>query len=89
MRVLILFSSCLLALAIGRAQQPSDPSDTPPEPKPEDVLKPLHYSLVITATPLGPEIERRGTQVFEQTLFSRDDQVFHLLDAGINAGQHD
>jgi hypothetical protein len=86
--ILVSFSSCLLAVALGRAQ-PADSNTTPSEPKPEDVLQPLHYSLVITATPLGPEIERRGTQVFEQTLFSRDDQVFHLLDAGINAGQHE
>jgi hypothetical protein len=83
----VLLSFCLLTAAIGRAQPAG--SSTPAEPKPGDVLKPLHYSLVITATPLGPEIERRSTQVFEQTLFSRDDQVFHLLDAGINAGQHE
>jgi hypothetical protein len=66
----------------ANAQQPGDDAPT----KPEDVLKPLHYSLVITATPLGPEIERRNSEVFEHTLFSRDDQIFHLLDAGINAG---
>jgi hypothetical protein len=76
---------CLLAAAIVLAQ----PAETTPQPKPEDVLKPLHYSIVITATPLGLEIERRNSQVLEQTLFSRDDQVFHLLDAGINAGQHE
>ncbi len=27
--------------------------------------------------------------MFQQTLFSRDDQVFHQLNAGINAGQHE
>jgi TonB dependent receptor-like, beta-barrel/TonB-dependent Receptor Plug Domain len=95
----MLLIGCLLGAALAGAQQtdsnaaadPNGPADsnTAAELKPEDVLKPLHYSLVITATPLGPEIERRSTKVFEQTLFSRDDQVFHLLDAGINAGQHE
>ena len=103
MRRLILFSlCCFLAVAMARAQpnaskdasksqdsgDSQDASDSE-NLKPEDVLKPLHYSLVITATPLGPEIERRNAEVFEKTLFSRDDQLFHLLDAGINAGQHE
>jgi hypothetical protein len=77
----------VMTLASGAAQS-TDPKSSQ-DPKPEDVLQPLHYSLVITATPLGPQIERRSTKVFEETLFSRDDQVFHLLDAGINAGQHE
>jgi outer membrane receptor protein involved in Fe transport len=87
MRLPLMFACCLLAAVTGRAQ-PAD-ADSSSHPKPEDVLQPLHYSIVITATPLGPEIEHRNSTVFEQTLFSRDDQVFHLLDAGINAGQHE
>lgn len=46
-------------------------------------------SIVITAKPIEPAIDHRNAEVFEQTLFSRDDQVFHQLNAGINAGQHE
>jgi outer membrane receptor protein involved in Fe transport len=49
----------------------------------------VHDSLVITASPLDPAIERRNETIYRDTLFSRDDQVFHTLDAGINAGQHE
>jgi hypothetical protein len=49
----------------------------------------LYQSIVITATPIEPALDRRNQEVFNRTLFSRDDQVFHLLDAGINAGQHE
>jgi hypothetical protein len=52
-------------------------------------LPPLHTSIVITATPVEPAFDRRNSEVFERTLFSRDDQIFHVLDAGINAGQHE
>ncbi|MGH9661544.1 MAG: TonB-dependent receptor [Bryobacteraceae bacterium] len=48
----------------------------------------LRQSVVITASPVAPQIDRRNGEVFVRTLYSRDDQVFHLLDAGINAGQH-
>src|SRR5204863_2539814 len=49
----------------------------------------LHQSIVITASPVEPELDRKNSEVFDKTLFSRDDQVFHVLDAGINAGQHE
>ena len=46
-------------------------------------------SLVITAKSLEPSIDLRNSEVFNRTLFTRDDQVFQQLDAGINAGQHE
>ncbi len=49
----------------------------------------VHESVVITASSLDPGIERRSEEVYRSTLFSRDDQVFHTLNAGINAGQHE
>jgi hypothetical protein len=52
-------------------------------------VPPVHDSLVITASQLDPTIDRRNEAVYRDTLFSRDDQVFHTLDAGINAGQHE
>ena len=52
-------------------------------------LPKVHTSITITASPVEPAIDHRNKEVFEQTLFSRDDQVFHQLNAGINAGQHE
>lgn len=55
----------------------------------EYIVPPIHDSIVIEASALDPGIERRNEAVYKNTLFSRDDQVFHTLDAGINAGQHE
>jgi hypothetical protein len=52
-------------------------------------IPPVHDSLVITASQLDPALDRRNEAIYRDTLFSRDDQVFHTLDAGINAGQHE
>lgn len=61
-----------------------------PKPdKPETVIPLVLTSIVITAKPIEPSIDLRNAEVFQQTLFSRDDQVFHQLNAGINAGQHE
>lgn len=49
----------------------------------------VHTSIVITASPLQVEVDRRNAEVFQRTLFTRDDQIFHVLDGGINAGQHE
>ena len=46
-------------------------------------------SVVITAKVLEPALDLRNSEVFNRTLFSRDDQVFQQLNAGINAGQHE
>lgn len=55
----------------------------------ELVIPKIHDSLVISASQLDPTLDRRNETVYRDTLFSRDDQVFHTLDAGINAGQHE
>ncbi|MGE0133000.1 MAG: TonB-dependent receptor [Blastocatellales bacterium] len=55
----------------------------------EYVIPKIHDSLIISASQLDPTIDRRNEAVYRDTLFSRDDQVFHTLDAGINAGQHE
>ena len=49
----------------------------------------VHESLVISATALNPTIDQRNENVYKSTLFSRDDQIFDTLAAGINAGQHE
>ena len=46
-------------------------------------------SLVITAKVLEPGIDLRNAETLNKTLFTRDDQVLNLLNAGINAGQHE
>ena len=55
----------------------------------EFVIPPIHESLVITETVLEPSIDRRDDVIYKSTLFSRDDQVFQTLDAGISLGQHE
>jgi outer membrane receptor protein involved in Fe transport len=49
----------------------------------------VHEQLVISATALNPRIDERNENVYKSTLFSRDDQIFDTLAAGINAGQHE
>jgi len=46
-------------------------------------------TIVITAKSLEPAIDLRNSEVFNRTLFTRDDQVLQQLSAGINAGQHE
>ncbi|MBX9601902.1 MAG: TonB-dependent receptor [Bryobacteraceae bacterium] len=73
----------LLPLCRAIGQQPA----TLPDVKP--AIPPLHTSIVITAKPIEPSLDYRNAAVFQETLFSRDDQVFHQLNAGLNAGQHE
>lgn len=74
-------AGCFAALAAVLQAQAPDP--TLPR------IEPVIETITITAQPLGPQLDLRNGAVFSETLFSRDDQVFHLLDAGINAGQHE
>lgn len=48
-----------------------------------------HQSVVITAKSLEPTVDLRNAEVFNRTLFTRDDQIVQQLDAGISAGQHE
>src|SRR5262249_56442397 len=48
-----------------------------------------HESVVITASTLEPGVDLRNSEVFNRTLFTRDDQVMQQLNAGIDAGQHE
>jgi Outer membrane cobalamin receptor protein len=52
-------------------------------------LPPVHTTVVITGTAIEPTIDHRNGEVFHQTLLSRDDQIFHMVAAGVNAGQHE
>jgi hypothetical protein len=55
----------------------------------QPVIPPVHTSIVITASPIEPTVDRLDSEVFGRTLFGRDDQLLHVLGAGINAGQHE
>jgi hypothetical protein len=59
------------------------------QPNEEPALPVLKQSIEVRATPIEPALDRRNSEVYTRTLFTRDDQVFHLLDAGISAGQHE
>jgi hypothetical protein len=52
-------------------------------------VSPQRQSIVITTKTLEPAIDLRNAEVFNRTLFTRDDQVLQQLNAGINAGQHE
>src|SRR6266849_8041926 len=78
-------------LVLGAAawgQTPPQPPSQPDEAKPP-ALPILYSSVTVTAKPVEPSTDQRPSEVFSRTLFSRDDQIFHVLDAGINAGQHE
>lgn len=44
--------------------------------------------LDVTERIIEPSVERRDSEIFTKTLFSRDDQIFQTLGAGLNFGQH-
>lgn len=48
-----------------------------------------HQSIVITAKTVEPSVDLRNAEVFNRTLFTRDDQVMQQVNAGIDAGQHE
>lgn len=52
-------------------------------------LEKRNQSVVITSSTLEPSIDMRNAEVFNRTLFTRDDHVLEQLNAGINAGQHE
>jgi hypothetical protein len=83
--VLRLIPLLLLFLATAFPQEPVEKE----KEKQKIELPKIYTSVVITASPIEPTVDRRNGEVFQQTLFSRDDQVFHQLNAGINAGQHE
>jgi len=46
-------------------------------------------SLVVSAKSMEPGIDLRNSEVYNKSLFTRDDQMFQQLDSGIDAGQHE
>ena len=46
-------------------------------------------SIVITAETVEPTIDLHNAEVFNRTLFTRDDQLLQQMNAGISAGQHE
>jgi hypothetical protein len=48
-----------------------------------------HQSIVISGAAIEPAVDLRNAEVFDHTLFTRDDQMVEQLNAGIDAGQHE
>src|SRR5579862_8679609 len=53
------------------------------------MLAEQRQSLTVSAQSLEPGLDLRNEEVYNKTLFTRDDQLFQQLDAGIDAGQHE
>jgi outer membrane receptor protein involved in Fe transport len=45
-------------------------------------------TLTVTAHVVEPTVDQRDAELFNRTLFTRDDQVFQTLGAGLSLGQH-
>ena len=70
-----------LSLVVGNAAQTVDVQFIK--------LATLSETVVITAKSIEPSIDMRNSEVFNRTLFTRDDQMLQQLNAGINLGQHE
>jgi hypothetical protein len=57
--------------------------------KPDVDLPTVYASVTVSAKQEEATMTRLPSATFSKTLFSRDDQIFHVLDSGINAGQHE
>ena len=44
--------------------------------------------LTVTERIVEPTVDQRDQEIFKRTLFTRDDQVFQTLGAGLSLGQH-
>jgi outer membrane receptor protein involved in Fe transport len=44
--------------------------------------------LTVTAHVEEPSVDQRDAEIFNRTLFTRDDQIFQTLGAGLSLGQH-
>ena len=53
------------------------------------IVPPIAEIVTIKSDNLLPTVENRDATIFENSLFSRDDQLIFTLNAGINAGQHE
>jgi hypothetical protein len=82
-------TAILLAGAVSLCAQTSEPTKEPAKPDDSPLIPPIHTSIVITASPIEPTVDRRDSEIFSRTLFGRDDQILNVLGAGINAGQHE
>jgi len=85
LRSIALFSPLIWTLLVFSVPSHGQEREKPAAP----VIPPVHTSIVITASPLEPTLDRRDSEIFTRTLFGRDDQLLHVLGAGINAGQHE
>jgi TonB-dependent Receptor Plug Domain len=76
-------------LAMAACMIGQQPDDSNKDKNAARDLPPVYTQITVTASPEEPGADRRQSEVFTRTLFSRDDQIFHVLESGINAGQHE
>ena len=60
----------IFGLACAGQEQPATP------------IPPVYTNITVAATPsdVDPAAQTKPSEVFSKTLFSRDDQIFHVLD---------
>ena len=87
MRALVIALTMFVVPQLLAEQSAQD--DTKPIEVDKTSIEPVRTSIVITASPVEVTVDRKDSEVFNRTLFGRDDQLLHVLGAGINAGQHE
>src|SRR2546430_1786777 len=70
-------------VAAAQAPEKNEKTDKGPD------LPMAYGSVTVTGKAEEASTTRIPSVVFSETLFCRDDQLFHVLNAGINAGQHE
>jgi outer membrane receptor protein involved in Fe transport len=80
----------LLMCAVGTGDFTQIAPETAGQASPSTGAPGVYYqSIVISAKLLEPGVDLRNAEVFNKTLFTRDDQIFEGLNGGIDAGQHE
>ncbi|MDX2266640.1 MAG: TonB-dependent receptor [Bryobacter sp.] len=51
-------------------------------------LSKAELTMVVSERVIEPSVDQRDAAVFNRTLFTRDDQIFQTLGAGLSLGQH-
>ncbi len=51
-------------------------------------LSKAELTLTVNERVIEPSVDQRDAAIFNKTLFTRDDQIFQTLGAGLNFGQH-
>jgi len=75
---LLVLLACFRAIASAQAEQDAPPPLTAPK-----------ETVVVVGKIVEPTVDLRNSEVFERTLFTRDDQVLQQLNAMFQMDTHD